>query len=461
MAPHEAPRFAAPARPGPNLALVAVGLAVFAGFVALFLADRAAYGRLIDLWSFRPFRSPFVDAGGIAAQIRCWRLGVDVYAANPCDVLQRTHNYSPLWLRLPLPASWVGAEATPVVGVILDTLFLLSLAVLPRPRRRADAAPLLLALVSPFSVFAMERGNADLLMFALVAVAVACLGGRGPIRLGAYAAIMLAGLLKFYPCVLLAFLLRERPALFALLLGVCVAILGAFVWTYHVELVRVAAVIPTPTFADDGFGAAQVPTGLVVIEHFFFPAAWRSDALEATTWLIGTVALYAVAVAVALRIGGDATMAEALRRLSPREATCLGAGALVVAGCFFAGASVGYRAVFLLFTLPGLLALGHVASGAGVSRVARRAVAAALLVMWCLPVQRIFNANFGRIWRPDDLATVPWGTPIPGIVLWLAREALWWFLVMLLLGVLIHMLRDSRIALSLTRAPGQRVAASD
>src|ERR1700722_1297950 len=91
------------------------------------------YEAILHDWGILPFPFPFLDISGSLSAWDCARLGVDVVIADPCDVLHRTYNYSPLWMSL----SWIplGVDDRPIVGVCLDLLFIASLCVLPAPRR--------------------------------------------------------------------------------------------------------------------------------------------------------------------------------------------------------------------------------------------------------------------------------------------------------------------------------------
>jgi hypothetical protein len=435
------PAKAPAAAPAPNFRLVAFGLAMLAGFVVLFLADRDLYARVIDLWSFRPFHVPFLDWAAETANIRCWRLGVDVYATDPCDIGGRLHDHSPLWLRLPLP--WVGAGSTPVYGLTLAAAFLGTLAVLPRPPGRAAMVVLALAVASPDCVFALERGNPDLLIFCLAALAILGLDRRPWARLFGYAAIIAGSLLKFYPAVLFLLSLRERPAAFVALAAVFGAVLAWFVGSYHGEIALMFANVPRPLIGEDAFGNLQAPTWAVLVARMLLPAVADSDTLERAVWTTSSAALHGAAALCALRLGRSLAFARSLRGLTRREGLCLVAGAALVCGCFLAGANLAYRAVHLLFVMPALLALGHADGDARVRRLARWAIAAALGVLWSLPVQRLTDAVFGTFWEPADVASRPLGSPFPGALIWGIREALWWFLLALLLAVLLRAVMDS------------------
>ncbi len=127
--------------------------------------------------------------------------------SNPCDVLGRPHVYSPLWLAI-VPGS-LGTGATGWVGASLDLLFLLSLAVVLRPRTARELFILGAAAVSPMTVYALERANNDLVVFLLVICGAMLFTFPRPYRLFSYGLFVAAGLLKYYPLALLVLAARE------------------------------------------------------------------------------------------------------------------------------------------------------------------------------------------------------------------------------------------------------------
>lgn len=99
-----------------------LGLALLAIFTVLYAVDLNAYYRALGtIGGFKPFKYPFLDWEGVSASIKCWREGVNVYINNPCDVLNRPHDYSPLWLRavfIPTGRAW-----TMPIGVVMILAF--------------------------------------------------------------------------------------------------------------------------------------------------------------------------------------------------------------------------------------------------------------------------------------------------------------------------------------------------
>src|SRR5579859_1000942 len=149
-------------------AIVAAVLVLLCGALYLF-GDRGSYVWLLSGLGAAPFSFPFLDMHAVMSAVQCHRLGIDVFATNPCDVFGRIHVYSPLWLSLsvlPMTVAW-----TPVAGLVLVVAFLLSLLLLPAGRGWRQVGIITLATISGSVAFALERANTDLVVFVL-AVAV-------------------------------------------------------------------------------------------------------------------------------------------------------------------------------------------------------------------------------------------------------------------------------------------------
>lgn len=136
------------------------------------------------------------------------------------------------------------------------------------------------------------------------------------------------------------------------------------------------------------------------------------------------------AVALALRRDVQAAIAA----MPERVRIFLQIGAAVVCGCFFAGQSIGYRGVFLLFVLPCLLGLARLSRGAA-AWIFRLAAYATLYGLWMLLVQREVAYFFGGTFFPVRSSAV-------GYTVWILRELIWWWLVTVLLAVLIRGVLD-------------------
>jgi len=388
------------ARLGPALLL-----AVFLGLVTAFVAGGPAlYGHLAGAIVIEPYPAPFLDTHAMLAAFECAAAGIDVIAANPCDLWQRPHVYSPLWLAL-TPTGLTSAATLPA-GFVLGLCYIGTLFLLPRP---AGAGAILLsavAAVSPAVLAALERGNSDLMVFVLVVLAVRlCVAGGA--RAGAvagYALCVLAALLKFYPAVLLVLAVRARPARCLAILAAALAVLAAYgVWEAD-RLGRVLAGLPRTYTIGRSFGAGNLAEGLATIAP-----QWRLLRLSvlATSLLAGTLIFW--------RLWTDRQVPARLAGLCALELAFLLAGTALLVGCYLAASSPAYRAIYLLLVVPALLraAPGH-ALLTGVLWLA-----VWLPWLWFLPM-----SGSGRAFGAWDLFA------------WTAAQVLWGWLICALAALL-------------------------
>jgi hypothetical protein len=218
-------------------------LAVFLFMSWLYVSgDNGLYETILNSYGIIPFRFPFVDtSGGLAAWECAWQ-GIDVIVSDPCDVLQRGYTYSPLWMSasgIPL-----GVGDTNIVGCILDLVFIMSLWLLPPPRRLPDLIITVAATLSTMVVFALERANPDILLFMLALAAGLLSEGWLPMRLFGYCLGLTAALVKYYPVMILIVAFREQPLVLGLAGLAVVSVLAFFFVEYHAEIARGMPNIP-------------------------------------------------------------------------------------------------------------------------------------------------------------------------------------------------------------------------
>jgi hypothetical protein len=382
---------------------------------------REVYDKILRCWGVVPFPIPFLDISFVLAAWDCTRQGWDVTSYNPCDLQHLPFNYSPLWLAAaPIPLSLRDITA---VGWVLDLLFIASLSLLPPPQRLVELLLVLAASLSTMVVFALERANADVILF-LLALAAGCLAQRGPaVRMIGYGLALLSALLKYYPIMVLTLFFRERIAVFAAVALVTTAALAVFWAGYHVEIVRGWANIPTGPFNTDLFAAKNLPVLIgMLVENPTTPSRFAA----ALGWLV-TAGLYGglvgAALAICRRLSRFAQLRAAIVELPDGERVFMVIGSAVIGGCFFAGQSIGYRGIFLLLVLPGLLAL----SRSAVRELRALSLGSAIvivLLMWGECLRRAFDGGFG---------------------FWLLRELGWWWSVSVMLTLVADFLGESPV----------------
>ena len=265
---------------------------------------------LAEAWGAAPFRTPFLDMHAVTAAVECHRLGFDVYVQDPCDVFGRVHGYSPVWLWLavlPITTAWDNA-----LGLGLVLLFLVALAFL-RPGAIGDKTMLItLGAVSSATMFALERANVDLLMFVMAMLAVR-------LRTTGYAVSLLAGMLKFYPIVLLVLAVRERLVTCLVVWAAAAGVVALWFALDGQHPARHGEHTVHASFDDNVFGAHNLPFGLA--ELLGLPHA---------------AAIVLQVLLLAIMLGVAATLARRVQvhALTEAESLHLMAGSVLLVSCF-------------------------------------------------------------------------------------------------------------------------------
>jgi hypothetical protein len=432
--------------------LPALLLSAFAIAALLYLLAPTAYFALLRFWGLPVWDFPFLDLHAILSALECTRQGIDVMQANPCDELARPHIYSPLWLApasfLPVQPNWLMPT-----GVCLDLMFILSLYRLPAVTCLHDRAILGMAVLSPVTLYALERGNNDLVIFLMIIVAVPLALASWRRRIAGYSIFLFAGLLKYYPMALLLLLVRERPKRFWALVAAATFAITIFFFWYRPELVEDAAVIgsfQTSPYTDV-FDFTNFPIGIVALEPDL--VSWLAPfgiAPRAVSAVIFAILLASFAGRV-WRINQNDALGAGLVKLPPSHALCLVIGATLIVGCFFAGRSVLYRGIFFLLTLPGLLSLARAAPHDVARTWLRPCIAVVLFLMW---------SDFFRHRVHDLSALLPSSLVADNVemLFWAAKELTWWWVTAVFCGLLLHYVSISPAAAFLRSLPGFRRA---
>jgi hypothetical protein len=186
---------------------------------------------------------------------------------------------------------------------------------------------------------------------------------------------------------------------------------------------RGLAQIPAGPYDTDLFAAKNLPftVGMIVEQ-----AAAPSRSAAAFAWAVAA-GLYAglggAALVICRRLFSMPELCAATAGLSGRERTLMVIGSAVIAGCFFAGQSIGYRGVYLLLVLPGLLALAR-SSARRVRTLCLGTAVVIVLLMWGEGFRHALGGGFG---------------------FWLVRELGWWWSVAVMLALVADFLREAPI----------------
>ena len=406
--------------PGRYAVILSGILVLFFGAIALlWLGGRTElYFAVMHGLGVDAFTRPFLDLSGVLSMGECHRMGIDVTRVNPCDPLHRLLNYGPPLLHEPFTTA-----DTNVLGLIQSLLFMAALPLVLRPRTWGELGVAVAASLSCAVLYALERGNLDLVEFLLIALG-AFLASRGRAgRWGSYLLFYAGGTLKFYPFALLLTIVRERRGAAIGLATLGAAAIADYGFVYHNALAHFGRTLPPFEYNGDVFGAACLPFGL---------ADWLGLPVFAGRALMGALVIgFGV---VAWRIARRLQVTLQGSDFDDVNFHLLIAGAIVLTGCFFTGTSISYRGIFLLLILPGLFDL---ARKAPLRRLAVCAIAVTLLCLWSELLRQWGEAVLDRLL---DMAAPMRGDSLmgdaPSIVFFIGRELLWWWLIALLAAVI-------------------------
>ena len=335
--------------------------------------------------------SLFFDTRVVTAGLECRRLGLDPLTSNPCDPADRALNYPRVWLLL----RWLGLNQshTDLLALLFIMFFLVAVYFLVGRISLGEGALVALALCSPSVMFGIERGNTDILVFAMLALAVV-IWRRGSVRDGVVSpvVVLLAAVLKIFPGFgLPAYLfLRNRRATIAAL--ACVAVLVVYIFIVRADIEAITRATPQGQY--NSYGARILPG---IFYHHVVPDRWQGGALTKQ----------ALAV-VPLLIAAPIVWIQGRRRRPEPDPQSVGwrrlafyLGSLLFLGTFASGNNWDYRLVFLLLVLPQLFTWIRDPSPDRRGGLAAFATIAVVILLWIGALSRWLAAA-------DEIAT--WAT---------------------------------------------------
>jgi|GEM_PF-2772748 len=297
-----------------------------------------AWANAWEVWAVEPMAPLFSDLSVGLAAIEEVRRGGDPVLANPLDPLGRTHIYGRIWLLL--EPTGISLDDRIWIGVLMGLAMLLAGALAARPQNARQAGWTTLLLLSPSVAAGIERANADMAVFVLLAAAGWALGPRARAGAGAtlfaFGMVMTATLYKFYPLASLAALMRGRSRGAALAIAAAgSAILGAYIWRCRDEIAFVLSVMPSPL----GYAARRAVGAPIVLDFLGVGSPWYR--------LIPMVAGAAFLVWVWLR-----PIPRLAGPYSARAAHYFLLGVAPWLACHWAASSFSYRGLLLILALP-------------------------------------------------------------------------------------------------------------
>ena len=319
--------------------------------LALALAHFAVGGGWREAWHALGSSSmspAFADLRTITHSLDAVRAGVDPYVDTRYDPWHRTFNYPRAWLWLaPLG---LGGASTIVLGIIMATLLFLALTLLFRPRQPIGWLAAFGFSLSPPVLLGIERGNGDILIFSLLVlgmVASRTTGNRAQ-PLVRVALIAVLTMLKVFPLAAVVALIRNRLGVALAALAGGVALTCLWLSLHPGDMARILGNTPQSTF--NAFGA--LPLVQVVADAIATPATASVRPVAIGLALLVAVAAAAIALARPALLHRLLPRLEAGRVIDDVALACLGIHLLA----FLPGSSWDYRLIFLIGTVPPMLA---------------------------------------------------------------------------------------------------------
>jgi hypothetical protein len=222
-----------------------------------------------------------------------------------------------------------------------------ALAVVPRTAPARDGAVYGAAICSPAAMLGIERGNVDILLFALLVIAALWLR-RGRVRtILAYVLVLAAAILKLFPIFAAGMLarhaLRERSGRTLGGVGAVVALFGLYALATLDDIRAIGKVVPQTDWYSYGMRTFGI---------------WWSNAVPPFSTRVWDTILFVALLAGLVALRGR------IRALLPpgdgsnqavRDLDLFWAGAGIYVCTFALFQSFDYRLIFLVLTLPQLL----------------------------------------------------------------------------------------------------------
>jgi len=331
-------------------------------------------GSLPSAW--RIFRIPalattFSDTMTVTNSIDCLLSGQDPYVVRSFDPFQRVYNYPPIWLDLRYLG--ITGRSTNLLGVFMALLLASSLLLLFSATRLGSGLIVFLAIISGPVLFAMERGNIDQILFALLVFGFFIIERtHGSARTFLECSlIVVLTILKIFPIAAVVVLLKNRQRLLLAALTVVVSV-AALLVTCGQDLPKVFANTPRVTLAS--FGGYTFFDAISHAIHVL-PIASKINPRIA---LIGSLVLALLSVIAGLKYRTH------LDKFLPsldfyRARGCIAVSCLAIyVFVFFGGANFNYRLIFLLGVV------GYLVEDMEQTKTSRSLLPAVAIVFFCL-----------------------------------------------------------------------------
>jgi hypothetical protein len=324
--------------------VTALGM-VAAAITLLAMGNKLGWNATWRSFGVTPLQPEFFDMHVINDYAACAAAGVDAYAPQACNV--DNFNIPSTWLWL----GYLGVDGTDstYLAAIMIALAGVVLTLLVRARPWFAGVAVLAGAISPSVMMGVERGNLDLLIFALVGTAALIYREVIATRsLAAVALLMLGVALKLFP--LFCVSLVTRLSKVSITIACIFALIGAayLAWTFD-ELALIRRNVPTTFILSYGY-----KTFFLGFDHVRDEAA-LSPLNLADTWLPAFMVVICLACAIAVAASSVVREKGWFSIDGTVAGTAFLFGAGIYCGTYLLGSNFDYRLIFLLLCMPQLL----------------------------------------------------------------------------------------------------------
>jgi hypothetical protein len=320
-----------------------LSMALFASWILyLLILDKYVLWAYVGVPQMNPL---FADLHAILSANECHTRGLNVFFSNPCDVLARVHVYGSIWLSL--SALGLGSPHLFVMGLVLNSVFLVLVVYLLKPTSAGEFFKCCLILFSPAVTLGVERGNNDLLIFILLALSAALFTIKNKIaNISGLVIIYFSTLLKIYPSILLAATLvfaRRNIKEFILLAACAIGLAALWLLPNIDEILLLSNIVPKPT--------DHYATGArAMLLYIGRPYPWVLT-IHTAWWLAGFISLIALcSIALASRL-------KTLELQQPQAGftyVLYMFGLTILFFTYAINSNYDYRWIFFIFLMPQL-----------------------------------------------------------------------------------------------------------
>jgi ribose transport system permease protein len=283
-----------------------------------------------------PTLSPaFADMRTVQGAVLSDQQGLDPQIQNPGDPWNRVMNYPKVWLwiakllQLNYETNFLVFVCTCILAYAISCMFLL---------RRTPSLYFLVVIFSGASLLAVERGNNDILAFALVFAGITLSQDYGRAF-----SIFLAAVLKIYP-VFLAVTLIKKPKIFAVLL---LFLAGYFILSYG-ELITLQAGNTASSDPAGILASYGIDTDMRIIQQFVPGQSGETYTIIKCAFLLASILLIAV---ISRKQNLSFTNDSVL------HTEWFLAGGIMYSSTYLLASNWDYRLIFLLLCVPYILSL--------------------------------------------------------------------------------------------------------